>query len=293
MRVLVDSDGLVYSIGFANQSADYRVSILAGDRLLDVQVVSGLDEVKALDSQLDEGEHLEVEPLITPAPLEHALGGMKRSLLAIEERLRGMGMKFTKLEPYLTGSGNFRDDIARIRPYKGNREKVSRPVHYDALRAYLETRWGATVVEGIEADDAVAMVAAAHEYAGVCIVSPDKDLRQVPGPLYNPRTEELTVISPSAARCFFYRQMLAGDSVDNVLGAYKCGTKRAESLVTGSQSEVESAQAVLDEFRESVERRGCPYAKTHRPEEAMLETGRLLHLLRSPDDKWNIPKEVR
>jgi hypothetical protein len=300
MKVGIDADGLVYLVGFAHESSDYRVVFLdEKDEVKDVIVVSGLAEVRALDAQLEEGERIEVEHLVTEEPLEHALGSTKRTLLSIEHALRvNHGLSFPRMDLFLTGTTNFRDDYARIRPYKGNRAEASRPVHYEAIRAYLTNRWGAVTVEGIEADDALAMMAHVHGYDPneFCIVSMDKDLKTVPGRLYNFRKkgkpEAMRIITPGEARMNFYRQMLTGDPTDNVLGCYKTGAKTAAQIVTASQTEVESAQAVLDEFRASVKRKGCPYAETHRPEEAMMETGILLHMRRTPGEIWRIPNGV-
>jgi len=33
---------------------------------------------------------------------------------------------------YITGRGNYRNDIAVTEPYKGNRKDAKRPIHYDA-----------------------------------------------------------------------------------------------------------------------------------------------------------------
>ncbi len=297
MKVVIDADGLVYLVGFGAQSSDYRCTILNGqDEVVDTIIVSGLEEVRALEAQLEDGERMETDHLITEEPLEHALGQTKRSLISIEHRLRvDHGLHFDKMELFLTGKGNFRDQFARIRPYKGNREKVARPVHYEAIRAYMVNRWGAVVVEGIEADDAVATLAHASGYdpEAICIVSPDKDLTTVPGRLYNSRKRKMRIITPDEARVNFYRQMLTGDPTDNVLGAFKCGPKVAAQLVTASQTDVESAQAVLDEFRASVKRKGCPYAETHRPEEAFLETGILLHMQRKAGEIWRMPEGLK
>lgn len=300
MRVVVDADGLVYLVGFASQSSDYRVTVLDGaDAVKEIIIVSGLDNVRALEAELEDGETMEVDHLVTEEPLEHALGSAKRTLLSIEHALRvDHGLSFDRMDLFLTGKTNYRDQYARIRPYKGNREKVSRPVHYEAIRAYLMNRWGASVVEGEEADDAVAMLAHAHGYDPdrICIVSPDKDLKTVPGRLYNFRRrgkrDAMRVLTEGEARMNFYRQMLTGDPTDNVLGCYKTGAKTAAQIVSGSQTEVESAQAVLNEFRASMDRKGCPYAETHRPEEAMMETGIMLHMRRTPGEIWRIPNGV-
>lgn len=295
MKIVLDADGLVYLVGFASQSSDYRVAILnAQEEVVDVFVVSGLVEVRALEAQLMDGERVEVEPLITEEPLEHALGSAKRTLLSIEHALRvEHKLSFLKMDLFLTGSVNYRDEYAKIRPYKGNRTDVARPVHYEAIRAYLQTRWGAEVVEGIEADDIVATIAHSYEYdpERVCIISPDKDLTTVPGRLYNFRKRLMRIISPDEARVNFYRQMLVGDVVDNVIGCYKTGPKGAVSIVTMSQTDKESAAAVLGEFEASLKRKGCPYAgRTAR--DVMTETGILLHMQRTTGQIWAIPEGV-
>jgi hypothetical protein len=295
MKVVIDADGLVYLVGFASQSSDYRVTVLGLDNQInDIIVVSGLEEVRALESQLADDERMEVEHLVTEEPLEHALGSTKRTLLSIEHALRvDHGLHFDRMDLFLTGTTNYRDEYAQLRPYKGNRAKVERPVHYEAIRAYLMNRWGATVVEGIEADDAVATIAAAHDYDAerVCIVSPDKDLTTVPGRLYNFRKRKMRVITGDEARLNFYRQMLTGDVTDNVMGCYKTGPKGAAKIVTPSQTEVESAKAVLAEFEESLVRKGCPYAdRTARS--VMTETGILLHMQRRAGEIWRIPDGV-
>ena len=48
---------------------------------------------------------------------------------------------------YLTGSNNYRMDIAKINPYKGTRKK-EKPDHLKATRDQLKIRWLAEVVEG-------------------------------------------------------------------------------------------------------------------------------------------------
>ena len=42
---------------------------------------------------------------------------------------------------YLTGIGNFRFDIATVKPYKGNR-KQEKPFYLPSVRKYLEVKWG-------------------------------------------------------------------------------------------------------------------------------------------------------
>lgn len=79
---------------------------------------------------------------------------------------------------YLTGTGNFREKIAKRKEYKGNRNK-EKPFHYENLKAYLKACYDAVVVDGMEADDAmaIAQMSNAKEHGvgfpisgGTCIV---------------------------------------------------------------------------------------------------------------------------
>ena len=91
--------------------------------------------------------------------------------------LKATGCK--TFEMYLTGTDNFRHKVATIKPYKGNR-KQDKPKYYHHIRAYLEKVHRAWVVNGMEADD---MLAIRQQELGdsSVIVSRDKDLRQVQG----------------------------------------------------------------------------------------------------------------
>jgi len=295
LRILVDADSIVYTVGFASQTSDYDVHVFDADgELADRTQVQGLDELGALTSQLPEGYTLEHEPLVTESPLEHALGSTKKTLHSIEDALREHGIPLsTPLDLFLTGKGNYRDQYAKVRGYKANRKDAPRPVHYDAIREYLIRQWGATVVSGIEADDAVATIANTYDYdpEQVCIVSCDKDLTTVPGRLYNFRRRTMVVLSEAEARGNFYRQMITGDVTDNVMGVYKSGPKAAAGIVDDRETERSQAQKVLTEFDYSRSRKGCPYADRD-ARDVMTETGILLHMQRTPGEIWAIPEGV-
>ncbi len=86
---------------------------------------------------------------------------------------------------YLTGSDNFRKEIAVTAPYKGNRTQ-DKPKHYDLIREYLEKAWGCEIVQGQEADDAIGI--RAYEFEDIedyVIMSIDKDLDMLRGWHYN------------------------------------------------------------------------------------------------------------
>ena len=60
-------------------------------------------------------------------------------------------------EIFLTGKKNFRHEYAVTVPYKGNRKDVKKPKHLQAIRQYLVDKWEATVSDGQEADDDIAI----------------------------------------------------------------------------------------------------------------------------------------
>lgn len=94
---------------------------------------------------------------------------------------------------FLTGKDNFREKIAKKAVYKENRSDKEKPFHYENLKAYLIHSLGAVVIDGMEADDAMAIAQIAdfnsearqgwyeEEPLGTIIASRDKDLRMVPG----------------------------------------------------------------------------------------------------------------
>ena len=71
------------------------------------------------------------------------------------------------------------------------------------------------VYPDLEADDALGIYSTTHP--GNIIVSPDKDLRQIPGDLYNLR-DPVEEIQPDDALRWFYIQTMAGDMTDGYSG---------------------------------------------------------------------------
>ncbi len=59
-----------------------------------------------------------------------------------------------KFEIYLSGKDNFRDELELPQKYKGNRDKLLRPLHLDDLKEYIRKYHNCEIVERIEADDA-------------------------------------------------------------------------------------------------------------------------------------------
>ena len=200
-------------------------------------------------------------------PESYAIQTMAESL----EDLLMFKLPVSVWEVFLTGKGNFRYDVAKTAPYKGNR-KSEKPKHYHLLREYLESAWSAKVITGMEADDAIAITATELGEESV-IVTIDKDLNQVPGWHYNFVKDELFHVTPEEGIRFFYHQMLTGDTVDNIKGVKGIGPKTADKLLNGL-SEKEMWDLCVDKLGS---------------EDRAMENANLLWMLRNPDEYFKPP----
>ena len=149
-------------------------------------------------------------------------------------------------DPY--NSSNFRNDIATLLPYKGNRNHRDKPIYLQQLREYAVNLPHFRVVTGIEADDASLAAAVAAGKNG-CLMAVDKDARQVTGTYFcNPDTMKAPVYSPrntvgyielksnnkltGLGHLHLLAQLLTGDVTDNILGLPKYGAIRAAAMLT-------------------------------------------------------------
>ena len=177
-------------------------------------------------------------------------------------------------ELFLTGKQNFRFDVAVTAPYKGNRKDKAKPKHLPLLREYLQVSWDASVSDGQEADDDIAI--RATELGEDCIIaSIDKDFLQVPGWHYNFVKKVKKHVTPEEGLRFFYKQILMGDSADNIKGIFRVGEKKATKMLAELKTEQQFYQCCVEGLGE----------------ERVLENARLLWLRRYPNQMWEPPSE--
>lgn len=173
---------------------------------------------------------------------------------------------------FLTGSNNYRHSVATTATYKGNRTK-EKPKHLLDIRKQMVEEWGAEICEGQEADDGIAIEATA--LGNDCIiVSLDKDFDQIPvwryiftKKIWKFQTEQEAVKS-------FYKQVLMGDSADNIIGLYKVGPVKAEKMLKDCINELDMYNVCLEAYNSP---------------ERVLENARLLWLRRLPNQMWEPP----
>lgn len=181
---------------------------------------------------------------------------------------------FGEYQGYLTGKKNFRNEVAVTAPYKGNR-KSAKPKHYQLLRDYMESAWAFTMIEDQEADDAIGIAAYEMEVGEYCICSIDKDLDMLRGDHYNFVKDERYFITEEEGIKNFYKQLLMGDRVDNIIGIKGIGTVKAERLLKECKNEKEMYLAVLEAYKDDDKR--------------VLENGQLLWIRREPNQMWCPP----
>lgn len=186
-------------------------------------------------------------------------------------------------EAFLTGNGNFRNDVAVTVGYKANRANVEKPKYLEEIRQHFVENWSATIVEGQEADDAIAI--RATELGMNCtVISGDKDMLQIPCRHYNPRTRKKVKVTPFEGAYSFWKQMLTGDRADNIKGLKGIGDVKAGRLLQLCKTEADLWHVVQREYRNrSAEELGGE------PDDRMLENGRLLWLRRYEGEMWELP----
>jgi 5'-3' exonuclease len=176
---------------------------------------------------------------------------------------------------HLTGKNNFRYEIATTVPYKGNRVDKPKPKHLAFLRSHLVKEWGATISEGEEADDTIAIEAT--KLGDNCvIVSLDKDLDQICGWHYNFVKRLSYYIKPEEGLVKLYTQMLTGDAADNIKGLFRIGPVKAAKIIGDTTNELELYNKVLEAYEGNAER--------------VLENAQLLFLRRYEGQIWNPPQ---
>lgn len=241
----------------------------------------------------------------------------------VQSRIEGIleAVDASDYQLYLTSDdkSNFRYKIATILPYKGNRQGTEKPHYYQHIRNFLKDHRGAIEVHGIEADDAMSieqwrdyrlqksMYSAYTEdnpieeghlgdldtslsewQCNTVICSRDKDLHMVPGYHYSwgcgkQKEKEMWYVDELTGLKSFYKQLLTGDSTDNIPGLYGVGKSSSYlRAIDNCESELDCYKLVRDLY----EKRFGNYC-----DQFLLENARLLWMLSYEGEEWIPPTE--
>jgi len=268
-KVLIDGDIVMYSVGFATQKniySLYQEGAWTGEPVLVSSDKRQINE--AIKSLEGDAWRLTHEVKIQP-PLS--------AFLTIKNMIRKYQKMFETddITVFLTGEGNFREKVATIQKYKGNRDGIEKPVNYSHIKKWLLKQPYTQLISGEEADDKLS-IGLMEGGDDVVIVTDDKDLLNTPGWHYRPRKEELLYVTSDQADRNFYQQLLTGDDTDNIPGIKRMGPKTAQKALSDCNTIAEMERVV-----------GLHYAIQYDdPEKAMVEIGQLLWMRRMEAEFW-------
>ena len=171
----------------------------------------------AAETEIDFGDDI----ILVASKFSDALRMVEEDLYRIAEDLGC----FDDSILFFSDSVNFRKVIDP--DYKGHRNR-KKPCGYKRVINALKETFPVVVLPQLEADDAMGIYATKEPGQHV-IVSPDKDMRQIPGDLYNLK-DPVETIDEEEARRWHLIQTLAGDQTDGYAGVPGIGIKRAVAL---------------------------------------------------------------
>ena len=169
----------------------------------------------AAESEVDFGDDV----ILVTSNFDDAYSATKRELTKISNKFG----EFSDIILFFSDSKNFRKQIEKS--YKGHRNR-KKPCGYKRVINALKKEYKVIIKPTLEADDAMGIYAT--KFPGNCIVSPDKDMRQIPGKLYN--FDEVFTVSKEEGAKWHLIQTLAGDQTDGYAGVPGIGIKRAVAL---------------------------------------------------------------
>ena len=185
------------------------------------------------ETEIDYGEDL----IVVTSSFSDAYGFVQRELYKIASDI-GV-YDYTIL--FFSYSVNFRKTVDT--DYKGHRNR-KKPCGYKRVINALKLDYPVIQLPTLEADDAMGIWATKEP--GNIICSPDKDMRQIPGDLYDMSTGVVTITKEEGFNWHLI-QTMAGDQTDGYAGVPGIGIKRAVALLEADGYTWETVlQAFLD-----------------------------------------------
>ena len=185
---------------------------------------------------------------------------------SVEVNLKKIAQNFLwdvpELVLFFSDSVNFRKSIQPA--YKGHRQR-KKPCGYKRVINQLKTEYEVVLMPTLEADDALGIYATSNPDCVIC--SPDKDMRQIPGRLFD--MSEMMNVEEGEGEKWHLVQTLAGDQTDGYAGCPGIGVKRAITLF---EEKGYSWKTVVQAF-----------ADKDLSEEVALENARLAKILTASD----------
>ena len=157
----------------------------------------------AAESEVDFGDDV----IFVTSNFSDAYNATRRELTKLQDKFGS----FSSMILFFSDTVNFRKNI--LESYKGHRNS-KKPCGYKRVINQLKTEFEVIIMPQLEADDAMGIYATKHP--GNVICSPDKDMKQIPGKLYN--MDENFTITKREGASWHLIQTLAGDQTDGYGG---------------------------------------------------------------------------
>lgn len=161
-----------------------------------------------------------------------ALDPLEDVVESAHAKIKDIRRKFGKPDIVLCftdSDGNFRKKL--LPSYKGTRKE--KPVHLMPLREELSKHYTTYLKPTLEGDDVMGILATHPTLVKgeKVIVSIDKDMRQIPGRLYNPDKDHEIWVTQLDGDYWHMTQTLTGDPVDEYKGLPGCGPAKALKIL--------------------------------------------------------------
>lgn len=157
----------------------------------------------------------------------------ERAIYEINDFIKWLLSK-TGCEEYiicLSDARNFRYTLDKN--YKVKRSEENKPVLYSTIKHHLQYAHPFKIVPLLEADDVMGVLSTAQPGKFI-IASVDKDMRTVPGLLFNWNIGKIETITAKQANLFWMMQTLVGDSADGYKGCPGIGPKKAKAALANA-----------------------------------------------------------
>jgi len=260
MKALIDGDLILYAACHAVQARMYIAYNEGGEPVACSPRKRDLSEFDNIDyhTMIDEDSY-------------------RDGCIIIDEKLKSIykAVGCTSHTIYLTGKGNFRHEV--YDEYKSHRP--DKPIMHKALSLYMLDFIDTEMVHGQEADDAMGI----NQTHDTIICSYDKDMLMIPGKHYQFNKDKFITVTEEEGMLSFYKQLLTGDSTDNIPGLHRVGPKTAEKMLSECTTEEEMYSAVQDAYLEKEE--GDPSDIF----DMITRNARLLWIRREEDELWSPP----
>lgn len=186
-----------------------------------------------------------------------------------------------------TPETRFRNKV--LPTYKVNRKATRRPVVYKPLRAWVHETFETFERPGLEGDDVLGILATRKGEGERIVVSIDKDLKTIPGKLFNyGRPEEgIVTVTEDEANYYHLYQTLTGDSTDGYPGCPGVGPVGAKKILDPFWVTAEGERWFDEDLAWSAVEKA--FRKAGLSEDVALVNAQVARILRAED--YDFPKK--